>query len=120
MTITREEVMAVARLARLQLSEEEIALMGAQLSDILAHMRVLGEVDGGTGVDIAGVPTDWNAPLREDEPGPDPLARSASELAPAWVDGFFTVPRLAALDTSELDDPFSDKAAAGDTVEPGE
>jgi aspartyl-tRNA(Asn)/glutamyl-tRNA(Gln) amidotransferase subunit C len=120
MTITRQEVMAVARLARLQLSEEEIESLGAQLSDILEHMRVLGEVDGGTGVDVAGVPTDWNAPLREDEPGPDPLARDASELAPAWVDGFFTVPRLAALDTDTLDEPSSDEAAAGDTVEPGE
>jgi Asp-tRNA(Asn)/Glu-tRNA(Gln) amidotransferase C subunit len=36
--------------------------------------------------------------LREDEPKPGGLARPPSAIAPEFVDGFFVVPRLGAME----------------------
>jgi hypothetical protein len=36
--------------------------------------------------------------LREDLPGPVPLARPPAELAPEFADGFFLVPRHGAME----------------------
>src|SRR5690606_30737276 len=82
-----------------------------QLNDILSHMEVLGTLDL-EGVEAIDAATEWIAPLRADDVAPDALRVPPSELAPSWRDGFFTVPRLAALDVSELDAAFEDKAAA--------
>ncbi len=43
--IDRETVQNVAKLARLGLSEEEIATFGSQLSAILGHIQILEEAD---------------------------------------------------------------------------
>jgi len=43
--ITREQVEAVAELAKLELSDEEVALYTQQLSDILDYIDKLNEVD---------------------------------------------------------------------------
>ncbi len=45
MKLTREEVLHIARLARVALTEEEIARMSEQLSDLLEHFEVLQKVD---------------------------------------------------------------------------
>lgn len=45
MALTLAEVEHVARLARLHLSAEELGLMRSQLSDILAYIEMLQEVD---------------------------------------------------------------------------
>jgi aspartyl/glutamyl-tRNA(Asn/Gln) amidotransferase subunit C (EC 6.3.5.-) len=45
MAISEAEVRHVARLARLALSDEEIAVMQAQLSAILDYIAMLQEVD---------------------------------------------------------------------------
>ncbi|HZQ04643.1 MAG TPA: Asp-tRNA(Asn)/Glu-tRNA(Gln) amidotransferase subunit GatC [Gaiellaceae bacterium] len=50
MTITREEVLHVARLARLELSDAEVARFQEQLSAILAAVSKVSELD------LAGVP----------------------------------------------------------------
>jgi Asp-tRNA(Asn)/Glu-tRNA(Gln) amidotransferase C subunit len=38
--------------------------------------------------------------LREDVPGPVPLARPPAEFAPEFADGFFLVPRHGAMEES--------------------
>jgi aspartyl-tRNA(Asn)/glutamyl-tRNA(Gln) amidotransferase subunit C len=43
--ITREEVLHVARLARLELTEEEIVKFQTQLSNILEHVSKVSELD---------------------------------------------------------------------------
>ncbi|MFP5212510.1 MAG: Asp-tRNA(Asn)/Glu-tRNA(Gln) amidotransferase subunit GatC [Acidobacteriota bacterium] len=43
--ISREEVRHVAKLARLELSEDEEARMTGQMNDILGYMDKLGELD---------------------------------------------------------------------------
>lgn len=50
MALSREEVVHVARLARLSLSDDELERMRSQLSDILSAIEALQEVD------VSGVP----------------------------------------------------------------
>jgi len=45
MKLTSDEVKHIAKLARLELSEEEINKFGEQLSDILGNAKMLEEVD---------------------------------------------------------------------------
>jgi aspartyl-tRNA(Asn)/glutamyl-tRNA(Gln) amidotransferase subunit C len=45
MKLSREEVLHIARLARLALSEEEITRLSGQLSNLLEHFEVLQEVN---------------------------------------------------------------------------
>jgi len=43
--LTREEVRAIAELARLDLTDEEVSLYSEQLSEILAYFELLQQVD---------------------------------------------------------------------------
>ena len=97
MAVTRSEVMHVAQLARLELSDTEIERFTDQLNTILAHVAELESADVGhtTAVDTAA---EWPAPLRADLSGADALAFPADQLSRDWDAGFFNVPRLAALD----------------------
>jgi len=45
MKLSREEVLRIARLARVGLTEEEIVRMQEQLSDILGNFEILQQVD---------------------------------------------------------------------------
>jgi aspartyl-tRNA(Asn)/glutamyl-tRNA(Gln) amidotransferase subunit C len=45
MKLSREEVLHIARLARVALTEEEITRMSEQLSNLLEHFEVLQQVD---------------------------------------------------------------------------
>ena len=45
MALTREEVLHMAALCRIALSDEEVEYLRGQLSDILEHVRALQEVD---------------------------------------------------------------------------
>ncbi|HEX7089758.1 MAG TPA: Asp-tRNA(Asn)/Glu-tRNA(Gln) amidotransferase subunit GatC [Longimicrobiales bacterium] len=107
MAVSREDVLKIAALARLRLTPEEVERFAAQLGTILDHIGVLGEVEEAA---LPAEPVEWPAPLREDGGHPDPLALPPRELAPAWEEGFFAVPRLPALDTAALEDAFEDKA----------
>ena len=89
--IEREEVLHVARLARLRLTEEEIARMSGELSSVLDHIEKIGELD------LDGVePTSHVVPLenvlREDVPRPSLARERALAGAPAPVEGGFGVP----------------------------
>ncbi len=96
MSVTSADVLHVAALARLRLSAAEVEKLTAQLNDILAHVNELAEA-GTAGVEPEPATT-WPARLRGDEEPADTLAFPPAELAPAWAEGFFTVPRLAAMD----------------------
>ena len=45
MKLSREEVLHIARLARIALTEEEITRLSDQLSNLLEHFQVLQEVN---------------------------------------------------------------------------
>ena len=58
MAITREEVRHVAMLFRMSLSEEEIARLQQQLSQIIDYFQVLQQVDT-EGVPPTSTPSPW-------------------------------------------------------------
>jgi aspartyl-tRNA(Asn)/glutamyl-tRNA(Gln) amidotransferase subunit C len=91
MAITREEVLHVARLARLELSEEEVGRFQEQLSAILEAVSKVSELD------LADVPPTAH-PLEianawaEDEPHECLPLEDVFANAPDRDDGFFRVP----------------------------
>ena len=97
MAVTPDEALHVAALARLRLDAAEVERFTEQLNSILSHMAELADADA-DGVDALAATADWNAPLRDDAPGGDSLRLRPSEMAPGWTAGFFTLPRLPALD----------------------
>ena len=99
---TAAEVLAVARLARLTLTAEEVDGMAADLRGILRHIDALRTVAGGADMPAAELTTGSSqSSLRADVPGADPLVLPPADLAPAWHEGFFTVPRLRTHDDPE-------------------
>jgi aspartyl-tRNA(Asn)/glutamyl-tRNA(Gln) amidotransferase subunit C len=97
MSVTRDDVLHVAALARLELSREEITMLTSQLNDILDHVAVLQTADVDDIPAVTGA-SEWPAPLRADQPGADALTLPGTALSESSEQGFFTVPRLAALD----------------------
>lgn len=89
--IDREQVLHVARLARLRLSEEEASRVQTELSSILEHVDKLAEIN------IEGVePTSHVVPLenvlRDDVPRPSLDREIALDQAPDPYEGAFRVP----------------------------
>ncbi len=91
--ITRDEVLHVARLARLELSDTEIERMREQLDAILTY------IDRLKALDVTGVePTSHAVPLvnvmRDDEVVPSFPRDEMLRNAPDRVGEFFRVPRI--------------------------
>ncbi len=89
--IERDQVLHVARLARLRLSDDEVQRMTGDLSQVLEHVEWIGELD------LDGVaPTSHVVPLqnvlRADEPHESLPRERALEQAPDTDGQGFTVP----------------------------
>jgi aspartyl-tRNA(Asn)/glutamyl-tRNA(Gln) amidotransferase subunit C len=89
--LDRSQVLHVARLARLELSEEEVERMAGELSKVLDHIEKIRELD------LESVPptshvVDLVNVLRPDEPRPSFPVEVALEAAPEPVQGGFGVP----------------------------
>jgi aspartyl-tRNA(Asn)/glutamyl-tRNA(Gln) amidotransferase subunit C len=96
-SIGRDEVVHVARLAELAVSEDDLGRLVDQLNRIVDYVRQLDELPV-TGPDDDFVPGPTQLALRADEPGSVPLARPPAALAPEFADGFFLVPRHEAME----------------------
>jgi aspartyl-tRNA(Asn)/glutamyl-tRNA(Gln) amidotransferase subunit C len=89
--VDRDEVLHVARLARLALSEDELEPMARELSAVLAHIAKIGELE------LAEVPptshvVELTGALRADEPRPSLPREVALAQAPAVGGDGFLVP----------------------------
>jgi aspartyl-tRNA(Asn)/glutamyl-tRNA(Gln) amidotransferase subunit C len=89
--IDRDEVLHVARLARLQLAEGEIEPLARELSAVLDHIAKISELD------LDGVPptshvVEVTGALRADEPRPSLPREVALAQAPAVSGDGFSVP----------------------------
>ena len=86
--IEREQVLHVARLARLRLSEDEVERMARELSSVLDHIEKIAELDL-DGVEPTSHVVALENVLRADVPRPsrprEDVLREAPEPAP---DGF--------------------------------
>ena len=89
--ITREEVLHVAKLARLALTEEEIERFRGQLSAILEAVGKVSELDL-EGVPPTSHPLDLVNVYAEDEPQSSLSREEALANAPETEGGFFAVP----------------------------
>lgn len=138
MAVSRREVLAVARLARLKLTEVEVDRFTAELNDILEHMQEIVEADTGLDAPTAAPPSPPSAtpapdgpvpprplpgepppplapppgapqppgatpppramPIARSAAAPDPLRLPIESIAPAFQDGFFTVPVVPGLE----------------------
>jgi aspartyl-tRNA(Asn)/glutamyl-tRNA(Gln) amidotransferase subunit C len=89
--IDREQVLHVARLARLRLSDDEVGRMGEELSTILDHIETLNELDL-EGVEPTSHVVELENVLRDDVPRPSLDRDTALEQAPDSAGGGFRVP----------------------------
>jgi len=93
MSISREEVLHVAHLARLEFSEKEVELFTSQSADILDYVAQLNELD------TSNVEPTYHAiPLsnvfREDKVKDSFPVDEILSNAPEREDGFFVVPKV--------------------------
>ena len=89
--IDREQVLHVARLARLELTDAEVDRMSGELSKILDHIEKLSELDLENVEPTSHVVEVGNA-LREDVPEESLPPEVALAQAPDPADGGFRVP----------------------------
>ena len=91
--ISRDDVAHVARLARLDLTEEELGRFAGQLTAVLTHAADLATI-----VTVGVPPTAHPYPLvnvlRDDVVGPSLDRDEVLAMAPAAEDGRFRVPRI--------------------------
>ena len=92
--ISRDDVLHVARLARLALTDEEIERFGEQLNAILDAVGKVSELDLAD-VPPTSHPLDLVNATRADEPRPSLPVEIALGNAPARDGDFFTVPPSA-------------------------
>ena len=90
--LSREQVLHVARLARLELTEQELDRFGGELSGVVDWIDKIGELG-----DLADVPPTTHVVavenvLRPDEPRPSLPRKVALASAPEPGDGGFRVP----------------------------
>ena len=93
-TLSREDVLRIAELARLELTDDEVELFTRQLAGILEYVEQIRAVD------TTGVPPTSHAsnrPLEREDAPHEPLARAealANAPEPAKESGLFKVPRV--------------------------
>lgn len=93
MRISKEDVIHVAKLARLQLSDEELERMTRELDCILAYMEQLRSVDT-TGIEPTAHAMELSNVFREDEVCPSLDVEEALANAPRRRNDAFEVPRI--------------------------
>ena len=89
--IEREQVLHVAKLARLRLAEDEIEKMSSELNGILDHIEKINELDL-DGVEPTSHVVTLENVLREDNPRPSWPRERILEIAPDAADDGFQVP----------------------------
>ncbi|MEG3014613.1 MAG: Asp-tRNA(Asn)/Glu-tRNA(Gln) amidotransferase subunit GatC [Cetobacterium sp.] len=93
MSLTREEVLSVAKLARLEFNEEEIQRFQADLNNILDYIDVLGEINTDNVEPLVQV-NESGVKLREDVVRKSLTAEEAMKNAPASQDRALIVPKV--------------------------
>ena len=93
MSITREEVLHVARLARLSLTEAEAARLREQLGGILSYIRQLDALDT-KDVTPTSHAVEMGTPFRDDIARPFGDKDAILANAPDREGDFFRVPRI--------------------------
>lgn len=91
MSLSAEEIRKVADLARLELTDAELALMAPQLSAIVDYINQLQQVNT-DGVEPLAHALDVQDVFRADEPAPSLPPNEALANAPARKGDYYRVP----------------------------
>ena len=91
--LSKEDVLRIAQLARLELTSEEIGRYQRDLGRVLEHMRSLDKVPTEAGAAVRHVPKDSVA-FREDKALPFPNVPGLLENAPDQAEGCFRLPAI--------------------------
>lgn len=93
MSISREEVLYVANLARLRLNEEETEMISKDMNQILEYMELLNQIDT-TDVEPLEHVIEVAQSLRKDDPKSPLDHEDALKNAPDADSHYFRVPRV--------------------------
>ena len=91
------DVRKIAKLAHLEITDEEVALYTPQMADIVKYVEQLNELDTGDIEPMLGGLTaegEETATIREDIPGGSFTQEEALSEAPGAVAGHFQVPKV--------------------------
>jgi len=91
------DVRQVAKLAHLEITDEEVALYTPQMANIVKYVEQLNELDTGDVEPMLGGLTaegETTVTLRDDEPGGSLGQKAALSQAPSAVEGHFQVPKV--------------------------
>ena len=93
MSVDKNTVRKVARLARIAVPEDRLEPMAGELNGILAWIEQLNEVDV-EGVDAMTTPVAMTLPMRDDIISDGNIREKVLANAPSTEDGFFVVPKV--------------------------
>jgi aspartyl-tRNA(Asn)/glutamyl-tRNA(Gln) amidotransferase subunit C len=91
-SLSRDQVLHVARLARLELSEDEVERFADELSKVLDHVETINELGDLDDVEPTSHVVAVENALRADEPQPSLPQDVALAAAPDAAQGGFRVP----------------------------
>ena len=104
MSVTRDDVIKVAKLANIAVDESKLDSLARELSSILGHMQELAKVDTDRVPAAEGLSSGGQR-LRGDHGPPQALVNAPATFAPELRDGFIIVPRLATHEESQERSP---------------
>jgi aspartyl-tRNA(Asn)/glutamyl-tRNA(Gln) amidotransferase subunit C len=93
MSLDKDTVRKVSKLAHIRMNEDELERLGPQLSGILAFVEQLSEVDTDNIEPLANV-VDITLSLREDKVTDGGYAEKILANAPEDTQGYFVVPKV--------------------------
>lgn len=93
MSLSEKDVQYVAKLARLEVTDEEVAKYTKQLDNILGYVEQLSKLDT-TNVEPLAHVLDMKNVTREDKPTPSLTQQEVLSNAPEPQSGHFRVPRI--------------------------
>ncbi len=93
MSIDQNTVARIARLARIEVPDDKLEPMAAELGNILKFVEQLAEVDT-DGVEPMTSVVAMDAPLREDVVNDGNIQADILANAPEATEGFFVVPKV--------------------------
>ncbi len=91
--LSREQVLRIARLARIEVAPDEVAGLERELNGILAMVEAMASVDT-SGVEPMSHPGDAGQRLREDRVTETDQRAAFQAAAPRVEDGLYLVPRV--------------------------
>lgn len=95
MKLTKEDVLKIANLARLELNAQEVEMFRTQLSGILDYMEKLNTLNV-DGIEPTAHAVEVPTPFREDAVSEDTTREKSLQNSPDREDDFFKVPKVLA------------------------